>query len=91
MSAPVRDGTGQCVGCSPKIVLPDTSDGIHASDFSSCTNQLDSHVRPNLNNRVFVIGKLRRSSIGVKLDIGRDQLARVSAWIGSTPKSYILT
>lgn len=57
---------------SPKVIFLDTSDRVHASDFSSCTNQLDSHVCSNLDDRVFVVGELWGRSIWVEFDIRRN-------------------
>jgi len=63
----------------PKVILLDASNRIHPTDFCSRTDQFDSDVSADLNYRVFVVGELRRSSVRVKLDVGRNELILVSA------------
>jgi hypothetical protein len=59
---------------SPKKVLFDTGDGIHAAHLCPRTNQLHPNVRSDLDHHVLVICELRRGCVWVELDIGRDEL-----------------
>ena len=63
----------------PKEVSIDASYSPHFTHLSPQTNNLDTEVGAWLDHHIGVIGKLRRSGIGIVLDLVRYQLFQVSA------------
>jgi hypothetical protein len=60
----------------PKVIFFDTGDGVHSANLCSSADQLDPNVRANLNDRVFIIGELRRRSIWIESDVRRNELLK---------------
>jgi hypothetical protein len=58
----------------PKVILLDTSNRIHSTDFCSRTDQFDSDMSTDLDYRIFIIRKLWRCSVRIKLDVVRNEL-----------------
>jgi hypothetical protein len=58
----------------PKVILLDAGNRIHSTDFCPRTDQLDSDVSADLNYRILIVRELGRSSVWVKLDVGRNEL-----------------
>jgi hypothetical protein len=64
---------------SPKVILLDTGNSIHPTNFSSHTNQLDPNMRSDFDDRVFVVRELWGCRVGVKFDVRRYKLVALSA------------
>lgn len=61
-------------GDEPEIILLDGANSPHFADFISAADNLDSDVCAVLNNSVLVVGPVRRSRVGVPLDITWNRL-----------------
>jgi hypothetical protein len=61
---------------SPKVILLDTSNGIHRPNLCPCTDQLHPNVRSHLNDRVLIIRELGGCRIWVEFDVRRDELLK---------------
>lgn len=68
---------------SPKVILLDTSNGIHGPNLCSRTNQLHPNVRSHLDDRVLIVRELRGCCIWVELDVRRDELLKISFCLGA--------
>lgn len=65
-------------GHIPKIVLLDATNSPHFPNFGPGADNLYAYMSSRLNDGVLVVCELRRSSVGVPLDIARNQLSRPS-------------
>lgn len=67
-----------------KIILLDAGNSVHAADLCSRTDQLDTNVGTDFDDGVLVVCKLWRSSIGVELDVRRNEMRRNEERKGSS-------
>lgn len=63
----------------PEIILFDAADGPQLADFSSRTQQLDTHVSSYSDVQIVSIGELWRRGIGIPLGIAGNQLERAAS------------
>lgn len=68
----------------PKVILLDTGNGVHSSYLCSGTDQLDPNVRANLNDRIFIVGELRRRRVWIESDVRRNKLLKLLAQLSSS-------
>lgn len=60
---------------SPEVILLDGRDGVHLTNFTSNTLDLDTDVGSAFDDLISVVCELRRCRVAVEFDVGRNHLS----------------